>query len=316
MTSSEKRTIYAALAGNIAIAVMKFIAAAVSGSSAMMAEAFHSSTDTANQLMLLVGHARARRPPDEDHPFGHGKELYFWAFMVAVSIFFVGGSLSVYEGVHKMMRPEGINGFPFWPLIVLGGAFLIEGASLSVAVREARGIRREFGGAGYIDIAVHSKNPTVIVILFEDSAALLGLLIAAAGILASYYTGNPFYDAAASVLIGLLLVAVAVFLAGETKKLLIGESASPRVRRRMKEVITALPEVRICGGILTMHLGPEEILANIDIEFIDGLSTDEVEQAIDKVEEAIRKALPAVRKIYIEAQTLKKTTRPTAPPQQ
>ncbi len=306
MATGENKTIYAALLGNLAITAMKFAAAFISGSPAMMAEAFHSSADSGNQLMLLVGQARARKPADDEHPFGYGKEIYFWAFMVAVSIFFVGGALSIYEGLHKLAAPPAETGFPVWPLAVLGGAALLEGGSWLVAMREAAKMKTDHPGQNFVQLATRTKSPTVMVVLFEDSAALLGLAVAAAGILLSYYTRRPVYDAGASIVIGLLLLLVAVFLARETKALLIGESAGPEERRRIRQAIVDLPEVQRCGNILTMHLGPAEILANIDVEFVDNLTTDEVEAAVDKIEASVRGAVPAVRKIYIEAHALKK----------
>ncbi len=307
-----KKVIYAALVGNSAIMVMKFFAATVSGSSAMLAEAFHSGVDTGNQIMLLLGLSRSSRPPDEDHPFGYGKELYFWAFVVAVSIFFVGASLSIYEGVHKLLHPEGIKNLAL-PLAVLGISALFEAYPLWVAVKEANKMKADCGMTSYFDLAVRTKQPTVLVVLFEDSAALLGLLIAAVGISLAYYLKLPMLDALSSICIGVILLGVALFLARETKGLLIGESASKQDREKMRQVIINMPEVCRCAPIATMHMGPADILVNVDIEFVDGLTTDEVESAVDKIEVALKKAVPEVNRIYIEAEALTKKSSGSGP---
>jgi cation diffusion facilitator family transporter len=303
---SDKKLIYAALVGNFAIAVMKFIAAFVSGSSAMLAEAFHSSADTGNQAMLLLGHSRSRKPPDENHPFGYGKELYFWAFVVAVSIFFVGAALSIYEGIHKVLHPKQVTSL-LLPLAVLGFAVIFEAYPWWVAFSEARRIKERKGFASIMDMVVKSKNPTVLVVLFEDSAALLGLFVAGAGISLAYVTRKPIFDAVASIVIGLVLLVLALFLAWETKELLIGESAAKKDRESIRRAVYKIPEIKECGRLLTMHLGPDDILVNIDVEFIDDLSTDDVEAAVERIEARIKEAVPAVKKIYIEAQALKRT---------
>ena len=306
---SDKKVIYAALVGNFAIAVMKFIVAFISGSAAMLAEAFHSTADTGNQIMLLIGHARSKKPPDESHPFGYGKELYFWAFVVAVSIFFVGAALSIYEGINKIIHPEPIK-FLYLPLVVLGISMLFEAYPWLIAFSEAKRIKEVKGFTSFVDMAVRSKNPTVMVVLLEDSAALLGLLVAAAGISLAYVTKVPVFDAIASIVIGVVLLLLSFFLARETKELLIGESATKKDRERIHKIITDMAEIKQCGRLLTMHLGPDDILVNIDVEFIDELSTDEVEAAIDRIESRVKEAVPEVTKIYIEAQALK---RPGAP---
>jgi cation diffusion facilitator family transporter len=305
---SDKKVIYAALIGNSAIAVMKFAAAFISGSAAMLAEAFHSSADTGNQIMLLIGHARAEKPADEKHPFGYGKELYFWAFVVAVSIFFVGAALSIYEGVHKLIHPEPVKSL-LLPLVVLGVAMVFEAYPWWIAFSEARHIKEGKGYRSLMDMAVRSKNPTVLVVLFEDTAALIGLLVAAVGITLAYTTRAPIFDAIASILIGVILLLLALFLARETKELLIGESAGKRDRENIHQAICSIPEVAQCGRLLTMHLGPDDILVNIDVEFIDGLSTDELEAAVDRIEFRVREVVPAVSKIYIEAEALKRKER-------
>jgi cation diffusion facilitator family transporter len=302
---SDKKVIYAALFGNSAIAVMKFIVAVFSGSAAMLAEGFHSTADSVNQIMLLIGHKRAAQPPDEKHPFGYGKELYFWAFVVAVTIFFVGASLSIYEGANKIFHPEPIKSL-FFSLVVLGISVLFEAYPWWVAYSEAKRLRSKKGISGFLDMAVRSKNPTVMVVLFEDSAAMVGLFVAAVGISLAHITQMPVFDAAASIIIGVILLILALFLARETKDLLIGESAGIKDRENIRGVIFSVPEIKRCGQLLTMHMGPEDILVNMEVEFIDDLSTDQMEAVIDRIEINIKKAVPEVTKIFIEAQSLKK----------
>jgi cation diffusion facilitator family transporter len=302
---SDKKVIYAALIGNSAIAVLKFAVAALSGSAAMLAEGFHSTADSGNQLMLLIGLARAKRPADDKHPFGYGKELYFWAFVVAVSIFVVGAALSIYEGINKILHPEPVKSL-LLPLIVLGLAMVFEAYPWWIAYTEAKKIKKGKGLYGYMDMAIRSKNPTVMVVLFEDTAALIGLMIAAVGITVAYTTRIAIFDAIASMVIGAVLLLLAVFLAWETKELLIGESAARRDREKIHQTICSMPEIRHCGRLLTMHLGPDDILVNIDVEFVDGLATDELEAAIDRIESRVKEAVPAVTRIYIEAKAVKK----------
>lgn len=306
---SDKKVIYAALIGNSAIAVMKFIVAVISGSAAMLAEGFHSAADSGNQIMLLIGHTRSGKPPDEKHPFGYGKELYFWAFVVAVSIFFVGAALSIYEGIDKLIHPEPVKSL-FLPLVVLGLAMVFEAYPWWIAFSEARHIKEGKGYRSLMDMAVRSKNPTILVVLLEDSAALVGLMVAAVGITLAYTTKMSVFDGIASIIIGVLLLVLALFLARETKELLIGESAGRRDREKIHQTICSMPEIRQCGSLLTMHLGPDDILVNIDVEFIDDLSTDDVEATIARIEERVKEAVPAATKIYIEAQSLKRKRTP------
>jgi cation diffusion facilitator family transporter len=302
---SDKKVIYAALIGNSAIAVMKFIVAVISGSAAMLAEGFHSTADSGNQIMLLLGHARSKKPPDDKHPFGYGKELYFWAFVVAVSIFFVGAALSIYEGIKKLLHPEPVTSVSL-ALAVLLISMVFEAYPWWVAYSEARNLKEKKGVAGFMDMAVRSKNPTVMVVLFEDTAALLGLVVAAVGISLAHVTKRPVFDAIASITIGVVLLVLALFLARETKALLIGESATRKDREKIRQLICGMPDIKACGRLLTMHLGPDDILVTIDVEFADGLSTDEVEAMVERVEARVKEAVPAVSKIYIEAQALKK----------
>jgi len=306
---SDKRIIYAALIGNSAIAVMKFAVAIIVNSAAMLAEAFHSIADSVNQVMLLIGHTRAKRPPDEQHPFGYGKELYFWAFVVSVSIFFVGATFSIYKGIEKFLHPEPVRSL-ILPLTVLFIAMIFEAYPWWIAYSEARRIRRGEGFTGFMDMAVRSKNPTVLIVLLEDSAALVGLTVAAVGISLAYTTEQPVFDAIASVVIGVILLVLALFLARETKALLIGESATKRDRELIRKAVCSIPEIGRCGRLLTMHLGPDDILVNLDVEFVDGLSTDEVEDTVGRIESRVKEAVPEVTRIYIEAQSLKTKAKP------
>lgn len=300
---ASKKVIITALVGNSAIAVMKFFVAVTSGSAVMLAEAFHSTADSGNQLLLLLGLSRAKKPADEIHPFGYGKELYFWAFIVAISIFFVGAALAIYEGVHKILHPEPIRAITL-PLIVIAISIVFEAYPWWVAYSEARKMTSAQGNEGLIDMAVRSKNPTVMVVLFEDSAAMIGLMIAGVGITLAYTTQNSIFDGIASISIGILLLAVALFIARETKGLLIGESATEAHRKIINEIIGSAQEVKKTGRLLTMHLGPDDLLVAMDVEFADHLSADQIEMAVKGIEARIQQALPAAKKIYIEANAL------------
>lgn len=308
----DKRVIIAAFIGNAAIAVMKFIVAFISGSAAMLAEAFHSTADSANQVLLMFGLKRSKRAPDDKHPFGYGKEVYFWGFVVAVSIFFVGGALSIYEGVDRIIHPHEIRSIVL-PLTVLFIAIMFESYSWTVAMIEARKMRGAGKGGGgwrrisdFLDMAVTTRNPTVMIVLFEDTAALVSLVVAGLGISIAYYAGIPAFDAIASIIIGLILVGVAVFLARETKALLIGESATREDLEKIRGAVGAAAGVEKCGRLMTMHLGPDDILVNLEVDFTDALSTGELEAVIDRIEQDIKRAVPAVKRIFIEAESIKK----------
>lgn len=292
--------VYAALAGNVAVAVSKFIAAAITGSSAMLTEGFHSLSDTGNSILLLVGTYASRRRADELHPFGHGKELYFYTMLVAVLIFGIGGGVSIYEGILHVLSPATLREANA-NYIVIGIAVLAEGSSWLLAMKSflrAKGRRTTWQ-------AVHtSKDPTTFAVLFEDSAALIGLAVAALGIFLSEHFGMRRLDGAASIAIGLLLFGVAVVLLRESKGLLIGEAAAPAVVDAIRSTAQDDPAVAAIGRIMTMHLGPEDILLNVDIEFRPWLTGQQIATAIDRLERAIRTAEPRVRHIFIEAEAL------------
>ena len=303
MAKPEKPvTIYGALAANLAIAATKFVAAAATGSSAMLSEGIHSLADTGNQVLLLMGIGRSRRAADSEHPFGHGKELYFWALIVAIILFGLGGGMSVFEGITHILRPSPLED-PTWNYVVLGGAFVFEGTSFAIALREM--IRRK--GRGSLLHAVHvSKDPTVFVVLYEDAAALAGIVVAFVGIFVGHMTGSVVADGVASIVIGAILAVVAVLLAWETKGLLIGEGLERSAVEEIRRLATADAAVVEAGSPLTMYLGPEDVLLNLELQFGDGLSSAEIAAAIDGVERRVRDRFPQVRRIFIEAESLRR----------
>ena len=297
---SGVRVVVAALAVNIAIAIFKFIAAGMTRSSAMLAEACHSTADTTNQIFLLIGMRKSARPPDRDHPFGYGPETYFWAFMVALCIFSVGGGFSVHEGVEKILHrhdPSQHLSDPRWAYIVLGASILLETYSLSVAMREFRHIR---AGRGVRRTLKETRDPTVLTVLFEDLAALFGLLVAFGGIALTRVTGDVAWDGAASIVVGLALGGVAFVLARDTKSLLIGQSVNEADESRIRAIVGAHADVVELVHLRTMHMAPEEVIAAIKVRFIGNLDTRTLERSINEIEADLRKELPSLRRIYIE----------------
>lgn len=298
MATESKRLVILALIANAAIAITKFAAAAISGSSAMLSEGIHSLADSGNQLFVLRGHAASRYDPSVKHPFGRGPEMFFWSFMVAVFLFFGGAVLSIVTGVDKIRHPDE-HGDGFWfSMGVLAVAALFE---IVIAFRPALAeFNKRRSGRSVRKTLQESKDPALLVVLFEDSAAVVGLVIAAVGLTLTEVTGNGRWDGLASVLIGLLLAAVAWFLAVEMKALLIGESASREQRSMIRAATFSIEEVDHIERLLTMQMSPEEILVNMDIAFDDGLTTDQVEDAIARLEVAIGDAVPSVKGIFIE----------------
>jgi cation diffusion facilitator family transporter len=310
MAGSSRKAIFAAIAGNFAIAVTKFVAAGMTGSSAMLAEGVHSLVDTGNGGLLLLGIRRSSRPPDQQHPFGYGQELYFWTLIVAMTIFALGGGVSIYEGIHHLQHPSlpqnpGVN------YIVLALALVFEGGAWFIALREFGHTK---GRRGVWQTIRGTKDPTIFAVLFEDTAALLGLLVAFLGIFLGQVTGNPHFDGAASVVIGVILCSIAFLLARETKGLLMGESADPQVVRSIYRLAAARSEVERTGVPLTMHLGPTDVLVNLDVQFRPGLSAEEIERTVEELEGAIRAEHPDVGRIFIEAKTLRAKRRPARDP--
>lgn len=298
-TSQSKTVIYAALGGNALIAATKFTAAIMTGSSAMLSEAIHSLVDTGNQGLLLYGIKRSAKPADREHPFGYGMELYFWAFMVAVLIFGLGAGISLYEGVQKILHPHPIEN-AYVNYIVLGLALVFEGAAWVVAYRA---FDRARGALGFMAAVRRSKDPTIFTVLFEDSAAMLGLIAAFIGILLGDVLGMPILDGVASVVIGVILAATAVMLAIECKGLLIGESADRETVAALRTQIDARREILEVNELLTMHLGPNDVLLTMSVDFDDRLSSIEVERAISEMESDIKGAYPEITRVFIEAQS-------------
>lgn len=299
MASSKKMVIYAALAGNTAIAITKFAAAAITGSSAMLAEGIHSLVDTGNQALLLYGLKRAKRPPDSDFPFGHGKEIYFWSFIVAIMIFAVGAGLSFYEGIIHLINPKPVES-AYINYIVLSLAMLFEGAAWFFAMRE---FSKTKGRRSFISAVKHGKDPTVFVVLFEDSAAMAGLVVAFVGIFLGQVTGSPYFDGAASVIIGLILAATAWWLAVETKGLLIGERADERVVEGIKALAAKRTAIEHVNEVLTMHMGPDYILVNLSVDFADELPASQLEAVVSDLDKEIKQEFPRVKRIFVEAES-------------
>lgn len=296
---ASRKVIYAALVGNGLIAVTKFAAALFTGSSAMLSEAIHSLVDTGNQGLILYGLRRARLPADEAHPFGHGPELYFWAFIVAILIFGLGAGISIYEGIVKIIEPHAVSA-PHVNYIVLALAIVFELGAWLVAFREFRKVK---GTMSYLAAVRRSKDPALFTVLFEDTAALAGLVVALVGIYLSVRLDLPWLDGAASIGIGVILAVTAMFLAYETKGLLIGESADPAVLRGVRGIIAKVPAIRAINELRSMHFGPEDILLALSVDFVDQLSAGAVEETIHELEEDIKQAFPSVRRLFIEVQS-------------
>lgn len=294
----SKFVIYAALAGNLAIAAAKGAAALWTGSSAMLSEAIHSLVDTGNQGLLLYGLDRASRPPDAAHPLGYGRELYFWTFIVALLVFALGAGISIYEGIIHIRHPQAIAD-PAVTYVVLGLSMLFEGGSWWAALREFQAAK---GDAGYLEAIRLSKDPTTFTVLLEDSAALLGLAIAFAGIVAAEVFALPELDGAASIVIGIVLGLTAILLARETKGLLIGEAADPAVERSILELAAADKGVERVNGALTVHMSPDQVVVNLSVEFHDDLSADEMELAVERMERRISEAHPQVSAVFVRPQ--------------
>jgi len=299
MPSSSKKVIYAALVGNLLVAATKFAAAAITGSSAMLSEAVHSLVDTGNEVLLLHGLRRAARPADQAHPFGHGREVYFWSFVVALSVFALGSGVSLYEGIHHVREPVPITR-PVVNYVVLALALVFEGASWRVAFKEFRG---EKGQQTFLEAARRSKDPTTFMVLFEDSAAVLGLVIALAGTLAAELLDRPAFDGVASIAIGILLALVAAFLARESKGLLIGEPAQSEVSDAICAIVTAQPGIERANGLFTVHVGPRQVVAGITVDFRDDLTARQVEDIVARVEARVRQAHPEIVSLLIKPQS-------------
>lgn len=295
----SKTAVVAALIGNSLIAVSKFVAGFITSSAAMFAEAFHSVADAGNQVLLLRGINVSRRAPSVRHPFGRGKEVYFWSLMVAVMLFVAGGVLAIQRGIDAIQHPHEISSYTV-NYAVLGAAIIIEAFTFRVAFKQFNAVR---GSRRMWRSMRETKDSALLVVLLEDSAAMLGLFFALIGLAIAQMTGNEVWDGVASIAIGILLGVVAVVLAVETKQLLVGEAAGRRDRAALRMSVLSLPEVESVGRLLTMHMGPEEILVNVEVDLIDGLADHQVERAIDQIESGIRRILPGAANIFVELET-------------
>jgi cation diffusion facilitator family transporter len=305
MATESTRVIYAAIVANLVIAVTKFIAAGFTGSSAMLSEGIHSLVDTGNGGLMLLGVRRSQRPADAAHPFGYGKELYFWTLIVAIVIFAVGGGVSAYEGFLHILHPKLLAN-PVWNYLVLGIAMAFEGYSFRVAFKAFQAGRGRLGIWQSID---QSKDPTTYTVLFEDSAALVGLLVALIGVFLTQFADSPYFDGAASIVIGIVLAAVAVLLAYQSKDLLVGEAVDPETLKDIRRIAESDPRVESVQKALTMYFGPHTILLAMDLSFRPNLSAIEVEESIDRLEENIRRGYPNVKHIFIESESLDPTSK-------
>jgi cation diffusion facilitator family transporter len=302
--------LYGALAANLGIGVAKFVAAAMTGSSSMLTEGFHSVVDSGNQVLLLYGQRRARRPADEAHPFGYGRELYFWSFVVAILIFAVGAGVSIYEGWRHIQQPEPLTS-PIINYVVLAISFALEGSSWTLAVREFSKVK---GDAPWWRAIRRSKDPAGFIVLFEDSAAIAGLVIAGIGIWASHAFDDPRIDGVASIAIGLILALVAGLLARESKGLLIGERADPAVVATIRRIVTAYPGIVSVNHVRTIHTAPDSIFAAISADFVDSVTMGQGETMIEKMEVELRVAVPTLSSIYIRPEKREDATLVVDPP--
>jgi cation diffusion facilitator family transporter len=300
---SSVKVILAAMAGNLAIALAKFVASMLTGSAAMFSEAIHSAVDSGNEILLLWGLRRAARPPDNSHPFGYGLELYFWVFVVAVLIFGLGAVVALIQGIEKVRHPEpvrnvGIN------YAVLGLSIAFELGSWYIAFRE---FRKQGGDRGWLAAVQRSKDPTVFAVLFEDSAALIGLVLALLGVALADILHLPVLDGAASIGIALVLAITAAFLGYESQSLLTGEAAFPEVRRAIERVAAAAPGVVGINQVLTMHFGPRELLVALSLDFDDKISAADIEASVAHIERSIKTAHPEISRVFVEAKSFDPT---------
>jgi len=299
MAGSSKKVIYAALFGNGAIAITKFIAAGITGSSAMFSEGIHSVVDTGNQVLLLFGLKQAKKPADKNFPYGHGKEMYFWSFVVAILIFAVGSGLSIFKGIAHIKHPEVITS-PHINYLVLGAAIIIEAFVFYIALKE---FNKSRGERTYMQAIRQGKDPGMFVVLLEDLAAMLGLIIAMLGIAVSQLTGNYVFDGIASVGIGIILATIAALLAFETKGLLIGEAADPEVVKGIGKIVSKYSGVEQVNEALTMHMGPDYILVNLSVEFNDEIRAEKMEEVVAKIDKEIKEKYKNIKRVFIEAES-------------
>ena len=294
--SNNKLVLFAALAANLGIAVAKFVAAAFTGSSAMLTEGFHSVVDSTNQLLLLYGERASNKPADDVHPLGYGREIYFWSFVVAILIFATGAGLSIFEGIKHIQHPGPIEDATI-AYIVLGVSLVLEGGSWLTAVRE---FRRTQGDLGWWKALRRSKDPSTFIVLFEDSAAMFGLVVAAIGVFLTHFTMNPVWDGTASMVIGVALAGVAFMLARESKGLLIGERADPALAAAIREAFASRPEVTAVQEVVTIHFAPRKVFVAASVDFEDKVAVGAIEQLIADTEAKLRHDWPQIATVYIK----------------
>jgi len=293
--AASKIPLYSALLANLAIAITKFIAAGVTGSSAMISEGIHSLVDTTNEILLLYGIHRSKKPADAQRPFGYSKELYFWAFIVSILIFGIGGGISFYEGVTHLQHPSIIED-PHWNYLVLGIAFVLDGFSFFTAQRE---FNRQRAGTPFWAAVRKSKDPSTFVVLFEDAADLLGLMVAFLGVFLGHYFQNPYFDGIASMLIGIILATIATLLLVESRSLLMGETAEPEILQEAMQLASNNPSVAKVGLPLSMYMGPEDIILAIPVTFRDEVTSREITETIARIRQTIQEQMPPVKQIFI-----------------
>lgn len=311
MAGSSKKAIYAALVGNSLIAVTKFFAAAYTGSAAMLSEGIHSMVDTGNQVLLLFGLRQANKPASPEYPFGHGKEIYFWCFIVAMLIFALGGAVSIYHGISRFSNPEPIANITI-NYFVLGLAMVFEFGALYVAFKE---FNKSRGDRSIFEAVVKGKDPTLFVVVFEDSAAMLGLMLAFIGLLLVQFTGNQMWDAIASISIGVTLILTAFWLALESKGLLIGEAAGVDVREGIAAVLNADGRIANINEVSTLHMGPQFIVVAISLDYGDSAAAQSVQAATTDLNAQIKQVDPRIRRVFIEAEAAEHhSTRVPIPP--
>ena len=301
MSDSNKIVVYAALAGNLAIALVKFVAAYITNSSAMLSEAIHSVVDTLNEILLLYGMKKSQQSPNAQHPLGYGRELYFWAFIVSLMVFALGAVVSIYQGIQHVRYPEEMLS-PNLNYIVLGIAILCEGISWLVALKA---FRKTKGQLGYFEAFRRSKDPTTFTVLFEDTAALCGLFIALIGIYLAHALNIPELDGVASIFIGIVLAISAILLARETKGLLLGESADPQLRDHLLLIAQEDDAVFSANGVLTEQMGADQVIASLSLEFEDHLTSDDIEACVNRIEAKIKQIHPEIMALFVKPQTKK-----------
>jgi cation diffusion facilitator family transporter len=293
--TASTRTLVVALLANLGIAISKFVAAAITGSSAMLTEGVHSVVDSTNQLLLMWGRHAAKKPPDRIHPFGYGRELYFWSFVVAVLVFSLGAGVSIYEGIIHIAEPEPAVS-PLIAYAVLLVAFFLEGWSTIEAYREFNAAR---GKLGWLQAVRQSKDPPGFIVLLENGAAMAGIIAAAVGLMLAQITGNPFFDGAASIVIGIILGMTAALLAYESKSLLIGEAADPEIAQALHDLACTMPGVVGVGDVLTVHSSPDQITVMMNVDFDDDIRAGDVEQVVCRIEDEAQERWPDVRRLVV-----------------